>query len=134
DERWGGRVGAPSPATMIEARHGSGGTRRAMGGPCRGPITGDDDRGASPAPPGRDERWGGPCRGPTTGDDDRGASRLRRGAASDGGGRVGAPSPPTMIEAHPGSAGAQRAKGGMGALSGPPSLDEAQAPGLRDDP
>src|SRR5205814_8768630 len=64
----GGHFGAPSPVTTIEARHGFAGARRAIGG------------------------WG-PFRGPMTGDDDRGAPRLCRGATSDRGvgGHFGAP-------------------------------------------
>src|SRR5712671_7914641 len=76
--------------------------------------------------PGRDERWGfgGPSRGPITCDGYRGAPRLCRGATSAGGsgGHLGAPSPATAIEARHGFAGARRALGVRGAISGPHHL------------
>src|SRR5207248_3090838 len=75
------------------------------------------------APPGRDERRGawGPFRGPISVAQHRGASRLRRGATNVGGlgGHFGAPSPSRNTEARHGSAGARRASGGLGAISGP---------------
>src|SRR5260370_1052998 len=51
------------------------------------------------------------------------ASRLRRGAPSFGGGHLGAPSPATAIEARHGFAGARRALGGGGPISGPITCD-----------
>src|SRR5207248_1657119 len=82
------------------------------------------------------ERWGvgGHFGAPITGDDDRGAPRLRRGATSVGGlGAIsGLPSPATMIEARPGSAGARRALGGWGPFRGPHTGDDDRgAPRLR---
>src|SRR5216684_1721614 len=77
--------------------------------------------------------WG-PCRGPITCDDDPGAPPLRRDATSDGGvgGHVGPPSPATMIQARHRSAGARRAYGGWGPCRGPITCDaDRGAPRLR---
>src|SRR5204862_5368779 len=66
-------------------------------GPCRGPAAGDARPRSAAALPGRDEQLGvwGPCRGPR--------SRRRE------------------TEERPGSAGARRTVGGLGAMSRPPS-------------
>src|SRR5260370_32034070 len=83
----GGHRGAPSPATMIEARHGyAGATSEGGWGPSRGPITCDDDRGAPRLRRGATSEGGKEARsGPHHYHRDRGAPRLRRGATSEGG-------------------------------------------------
>src|SRR6266481_3379491 len=90
--------GPPSPATVIEARHGSAGARRAKGG-----VGG---------------HLGAPS--PATVIEARHGSAGARRAKGGFGGHLGAPSPATVIEARHGSAGARRATGGLGAISGPP--------------
>src|SRR5205823_12058681 len=97
------RLDRGAPTGGLEARHGYRGERSSF-------------------------RWGAPSvwglgaiSGAITGDDDRGAPRLCRGATSDRGvgGHFGAPLPVTTIEARHGFAGARRAIGGLGAISGP---------------
>src|SRR6266403_763714 len=84
---FGGHGGAPI-STVIEARHGSAGARRAYGGlgAMAGPPSQQSSRRAT-AWPGRDEHMGvwGPWRGPHL-NSHRGAPRLRRDATSVGGG------------------------------------------------
>src|SRR6266403_763712 len=79
----GGHGEAPI-STVIEARHGSAGARRAYGGlgAMAGPPSQQSSRRAT-APPGRDEHMG--VWGPWRGphlNSHRGAPRLRRGATS----------------------------------------------------
>src|SRR2546421_685659 len=108
-EGLGGHLGAPSAATIIEARHGPAGARRVYGGwgPSRGPHHRRRSSRRPTAPPGRDEYMGGwgPSRGP---------------------------SPAMIIETRHGSAGARRVYGGLGAISGPITGDDHRdAPRLR---
>src|SRR5437762_3460808 len=98
--------GPPLPATIIEARHGSAGARRAEGvwGPCRGPHYLRRSSRPATAPPGRAEQRGvwGPCRG--------------------------SPLPATIIEARHGSAGARRAEGVGGHVGAPITCDDHRGP------
>src|SRR5207237_187610 len=91
--------GPAAPAAVTEARPGSAGARRAMGG-----------LGAISGPP-----------APTTVTEARPGSAGARRAMGGLGAISGPPAPTTVTEARPGSAGARRAMGGLGAISGPPA-------------
>src|SRR5207253_9534271 len=83
--------GPPSPATLIEARHGfcrGAPSDGGFGGHLGAPITCDVDRDAPRLLPGRAERWrvGGHLGAPITCDVDRGAPRLLPGRAERWGG------------------------------------------------
>src|SRR5207245_9135029 len=96
---FGGHFGAPSRRREPEERHGYAGARRTLG------------------------VWG-PFRGPQQATRTRGAPRLCRGAPNvwGFGGHFVAPSRRREPEERHGYAGARRTVGGLGAVSGPPSI------------